>query len=55
MNDGQTMRFEFTYSSGDSLMHHAFEVADDEQWSEVSRRFRDFLSAVYGYEIPANG
>lgn len=55
MNDEDTMTFTFTHETDSSTMVHTFEVSDAEQWTEVARRFRDFLSAVYGYEIPANG
>jgi hypothetical protein len=56
MNDeDNTMAFQFSHQDATSGLTMTFEVSDDEQWSEVSRRFRNFLSAVYGYEIPANG
>jgi hypothetical protein len=52
MNDEDNiMTFTFTHETDSSTTVHTFEVSDAEQWTEVARRFRDFLSAVYGYQV----
>lgn len=47
--DKYTFRFEFL--GNDAHQAHQFVVDDGEQHSEIHRRFVDFLSAVYGYDL----
>jgi hypothetical protein len=47
--DKYTFRFEFL--GNDTHQAHQFVVDDGEQHSEIHRRFVDFLSAVYGYDL----
>jgi hypothetical protein len=55
MNDDPKMTFEFRHSDDTSVTTMAFEVSEAEQWSEIARRFRDFLSSVYGYRVGNDG
>lgn len=52
-----TMRFRFMHQQNDietqlgSSTETCVVFKDDEQWTEVLRKFLDFLGSVYGYDI----
>jgi hypothetical protein len=52
MNDeDNTMSFQFSHHDATSATTVTFEVSDAETHQEITRRFRNFLSSVYGYEV----
>jgi hypothetical protein len=47
----KSMTFQFSHSDDIGTTVTTFEVSEAAQWTEVARRFRDFLSSVYGYQV----
>ena len=43
--------FRFEFSGNDSNQAYQFSVDEAETHTEIHRRFIDFLSAVYGYDL----